>query len=654
MEHGRWARATIATLALVVASCSGGGDDADRDADRDTTSAGDPTPTELECAWPMFGHGPARSFAYPCESAIDATSATRLTEAWFVNTRDVVTATPAVVDDTVFVGDWSGRFYALDLERGEARWTYDARVHPRVYSGQIVASPAVADVGDDRLVFFASGKTMYALDAANGDVQWEHEVGEVGDDTDPTEIQSSPVVVGDTVIFGFDGHDEPGVRAGLLALDAASGDERWYFDPDQGGDPTGCAGIWSSPTVDVERGLVFAGTANCVTSPEGWGPYTEALVAVDLETGAPKWSYQPHAPNNDDFDFAGAPNLFSVDGRDLVGLGNKDGSYYAVDRETGELVWTADAAEVRVPGRNFSTGGFIGATAVADGVIVGGTAVGGPCPCVHGIDAATGELRWQEASAGPTFAPTTIVNDVAFVGSTTDFTLRAMDVDSGAVVWSQEMTGGVAGGVAVVDDTIVAVAGIREPGLDERSETSGVTAFRLGDDAITTTTSGASDALPPSTPAPPPEDPPVTVPGGGACSGAPCSIEFGVLKEIPAGASPTMTLLVRPDPFRLEVRGDGLGEPDDWLRAGGRAAEIGAVTYGVFLTKSDDDPRGTLVCVLDGAFDCVTDVLPDPLEASYSRLSLLAIANTVALPETAEGFDRLVATIAFDPPLVLG
>ena len=97
--------------------------------------------------------------------------------------------------------------------------------------------------------------------------------------------------------------------------------------------------VWSSPSVDEARGLVFAATGNCPTSPEGWGDHTEAIFALDLETGEPVWAYQPHAPNNDDLDFAGAPNLFRVGDQDVVGLGNKDGHYYVVDRETGEPVW---------------------------------------------------------------------------------------------------------------------------------------------------------------------------------------------------------------------------------------------------------------------------------------------------------------------------
>src|SRR4029078_9551612 len=128
---------------------------------------------------------------------------------------------------------------------------------------------------------------------------------------------------------------------------------------------------------------------------------------------------------------------FAVKGRALVGLGGKDGVYYALDRVTGKLVWKRAASEPRVQSPNFSTGGFIGATAVDDGVIVGGTAIGGPCPCAHGIRTDTGAFAWQQSESSPTFASSAIVNGVAFSGSTTDFTLRAIDLHTGKVLWSQ-------------------------------------------------------------------------------------------------------------------------------------------------------------------------------------------------------------------------
>jgi hypothetical protein len=82
-----------------------------------------------------------------------------------------------------------------------------------------------------------------------------------------------------------------------------------------------------------------------------------------------------------------------------MGLGGKDGVYSVVDREDGSPVWERQVAEPGIPepGANFSTGGLIGATAVADDLVVGGTAVGGD-PYLHALDSTTAGLgppeRW--------------------------------------------------------------------------------------------------------------------------------------------------------------------------------------------------------------------------------------------------------------------
>jgi polyvinyl alcohol dehydrogenase (cytochrome) len=644
--------AALAVAALGVGACSSDGSGADGGDGGDGDSSSAPIVAIDRCDWPMWGHGPERTFAYPdeCASPIDTSTVARLTEAWFFRTDDVVTATPAVVGDTALVGDWSGTFYALDLRDGSERWRYQAPEHSNVYSGQIVASAAVAEVDGEIAVFFASGKTMYARRATDGTPLWEHELRPGAPADDPTEIQSSPVVVDDLVIFGFDAHDRPGVRAGVVALDARTGEQRWHFDPEDGRPASGCVGVWSSPSVDRDLGLVFAGSANCPTSPEGWRDHSEAIFAVDLHTGERRWHFQPRGPNNLDFDFAGAPNLFTAGGRALVGLGGKDGVYYALERDTGELVWQVEASIPRVQARNFSTGGFIGPTAVADGIVVGGTAIDGPCPCLHAIDATTGTIAWQQEAAAPTFAATTIVNDLAFSGSTTDFTLRAVDLHAGTVLWSHEMPGGIAGGVAIAGDTVVAVAGIREPGIDPAGIRAGVTAFRLGELGAATTTAPPAPTLPPTTAAPPPDDAFLAGEDGARCVTSACDLSF-TLREPPAGLSPSVRLRLRPDPYRLEVRAEGLGDPAAWIRPGGAAARQGAVAYGAFV--SDDSLGGALLCVLDAGFDCVADMPPPDATSRYNRITILAIADTPVLPSPAEGFDRMVTTIALESTVEL-
>jgi outer membrane protein assembly factor BamB len=507
-----------------------------------------------------------------------------------------------------------------------------------------VSSAAVAEVGGVRTVYFGSGQTMYALRADTGELRWKHDVG-TGQPNDFTEIESSPLVVEGKVVFGIDVHNHVGQRAGLMALDANSGNQLWYFDPDGPEAPSGCVDMWGSPSADLSRRMLYIGTGSCADT-SNWRRYTEAIVAVGLDDGKPAWSYQPHQPSPADLDFAGAPNLFEAGGKALVGLGGKDGNYYALDRDSGKVVWEVKAAEAS------ANGGFIGSTAVADGVVAGGTGFpgsggGGSALSkqnLHGLDAATGRILWQRQDVAPTYGSAAAVNGVLFVGAS-DFTMRAVDLHSGQILWSQPVKGVVAGGSAIVGDSVYSVAGIREPGLDKRSETSGVYAFgfpKAGEAATTTTAA-------PTTTAPRVGNLRLAnAAGSQRCIGSPCPLPFN-LKAPPAGLSPTGTLEVMPDPFSVTIRTEGLGGPQQWVE-GGPAATEGATVFGLFISESDDNPVGGLLCILDANGACTADTLPRL--APYNRITLLALRDADSPPKgAADGVPRLMTTISFDPPL---
>jgi polyvinyl alcohol dehydrogenase (cytochrome) len=599
-----------------------------------------------DCSWPMWGRDIDRSFATSC-TRLAPSNAAELHRIWFFNTHDVVTATPAVSDGTVYVGDWSGRFYAIDVRTGARRWVRRTKPHPDVYAGQIVSSAAVRTVTGTRTVYFGGGKTLYALRASDGSVRWKHELNPRGAAGDPTEIESSPAVVGGLVVVGWDVHNSPrGAPAGVLALDATTGKLRWrtVLAPTGGDGATGpgCADVWSSPAVDAGRHTVFVGTGNCVTSPAGYGRFAEAIVALSLDDGSVRWSYQPHQPNRDDLDFAGAPNLFRAGERAVVGLGGKDGTYYALDRDTGALVWSTHvvAPGLTHPGSNFSTGGFIGPTASHQGLVIGGTAIGGS-PALHALDTATGAVSWQQPIAAPTYGAPAMGGGVVVIGGT-DFTLRALDASNGSILWSDEVSGAVSGGPVIVGDDVFAVAGIREPGLRKRSRTSGVYRYSLHGSPVPSTTTSAPDRDR--------HHPPATLPSGPQeCVDAPCDVKFTLVAP-PVGTAPRMQLQVTRDPWRVEVKTDGLGDPAAWLRPGSVAQQEGATRYGVFISERDDNPQGGLLCVLDAEGSCSTTRIPRE-GTTYNRITVLAITDSDALPSPAEGVDRLVVTKSFDPPL---
>ena len=253
----------------------------------------------------------------------------------------------------------------------------------------------MADVGGRRTVFVGAGEHVYALDAATGAERWRFAAGTGCRDAggqppglcgfrgERNQVESTPLVVGDTVYFGMDVNDVPTGKGGFYAVDASAGTLVWFFDlesgsvcrPDPGDDirrydgyhteaqlglpagflatrsgcghdrtTTGCGNVWSSAAHDPQRDLLYFGTSNCDTDTDPATPvppppmprYDEALVALRTD-GTPAWSWRPREVDNDDLAFGAAPNLFTIDvdgtPTEVVGIGGKDGTYYVLDRD---------------------------------------------------------------------------------------------------------------------------------------------------------------------------------------------------------------------------------------------------------------------------------------------------------------------------------
>lgn len=625
----------VALVLVALAGCT---------ADRPNRSVAAAAPSS--CNWETAGNGLARLGASGCPETIDRSNVERLTEVWFGPTEGEVTAAPAVDDTAVFAGDWSGAVTSWNRDDGSVRWSVDLGRDPVLYSGQFTSTPSLAVVDGRPALVIGGGRRLVALDRTDGSVIWERRLGDAADPTDPTEIQGAPAVAGGAVVVGFDVHQDPTRRAGVMSVDLRTGEPQWRFDPEAGLPSGGCGGVWGAPAVDLAGGVVVVGTVNC--SRDGsWGPYAEAVVSLDLATGRPRWSFQPHERGNDqDWDFAGAPNLFEIGGRAVVGLGNKDGWYYVVDRATGELVWKSEAQRQDADADGFAFGGFIGATAVtggaSDAVIVGATAIG-DCPCVHGFDAGTGRVRWQNSEPSGSYATTAATRELAFVASV-DQTLRAFDVDDGSVVWSAPTRAVSASGPAIAGRSLYLGVGFKEPGSTTASRASGVQAFRVlapGESAPTT--------RPPTTVA---ESPPVVAltGGGGRCIDSPCQLATR-LKEPPADTDPKLTLRITRSPLEVTLTATGLGEPAAWLREGSAAARAGATVFGLFASPRDDQPQlGTIVCTFRADEPGCSATSIGRADA-YSRFTVVVLADATTAPTLQDGFDRLVTTQQFEPPL---
>jgi glucose dehydrogenase len=88
--------------------------------------------------WPTYGHDAQHTFHGP--TTLNQSSVTSLKVAWFFPTGDSVSATPTVVNGTVYVGSWDDYFYALNFETGALRWKYKLRAHCHVgrWTGHLI------------------------------------------------------------------------------------------------------------------------------------------------------------------------------------------------------------------------------------------------------------------------------------------------------------------------------------------------------------------------------------------------------------------------------------------------------------------------------------------------------------------------------------
>jgi len=257
-------------------------------------------------------------------------------------------------------------------------------------------------------------------------------------------------------------------RGSLNALDAKSGAVLWrsFMAPPAekvGTNAAGAAlfgpagvGLWSAPTIDARRGLVYIGTGNTYSAPAQ--PTADAIVALDLDRGTIKWIKQvtagdvfgcrPGSANcgekaGPDFDFGTPPMLVTTSGgRDLLIVGQKSGMAYALDPDKdGAILWQYRAGEGSIWG-----GIQWGAAVDGDRAYFPVSDIRNPKPGgLHAVNLVTGERAWYVpppalvcgsgpgCSAALISAPT-LIPGVLFTGSN-DGALRAHSTKGGEVVW---------------------------------------------------------------------------------------------------------------------------------------------------------------------------------------------------------------------------
>ena len=289
-----------------------------------------------------------------------------------------------MIDDRLFLTTPMNRVIALDANTGRQIWAYDPHVAQMgdlasdrsvlVHRGVAVWSGA-----EGRRIFLSTRWKLIALDAAtgqpiasfgtNGEVDLTKELRWPVDrahfhNTAPPAVFDDLVIVGSSIsdLVTYK-RDPPG---DVQAFDVRTGRRVWHWEPlpataigsdtweDDSSSVAGHANVWSTFTVDAQRGLVFLPVS--AASNDGYGGarkgnnlFSESLVCLDARTGRRVWHFQLVHHGLWDYDPAAAPTLVTMTVAnqpvDAVAVPGKTG-LYVFDRVTGRPIWPIEERPV--------------------------------------------------------------------------------------------------------------------------------------------------------------------------------------------------------------------------------------------------------------------------------------------------------------------
>ena len=314
----------------------------------------------------------------------------------------------------------------------------------------------------------------FALDADTGEMLWCTTV----EDHSWVRMTGAPTVYQNRVYVPVSSFEENvrsspdypccTFRGSVAVLNIATGQmifKGYTLDPPKrlaDGRRTGPAGVavWSAPTIDPDRKLIYVGTGNSYTEPDP--PEADAVIAMDLATGARKWvstvtpidnfaipcaaNAPPNCrPRSLDYDLGSSPLLITMPGgKQILGALSKSGEVIGMDlANQGKILW-----RTRV-GRGGAQGGIVWGGA-SDGqriyATVSDVRVPDGTPGLYAVSPADGSVLWSAPAPkaacawGPQpcynsyFSAPIVIPGVVFAGSL-DGHVRAYGAEDGRLLW---------------------------------------------------------------------------------------------------------------------------------------------------------------------------------------------------------------------------
>jgi polyvinyl alcohol dehydrogenase (cytochrome) len=214
--------------------------------------------------WPYAGGDLHNTRSAEHERRISPENASQLYVKWIFTAQGDVSATPAIDGDALYLADWGGWLHKVDAATGTSIWSRQISDYTGIPGSRSRNTPAVHD---NRLFLGTLNGDFLAVDARTGELIWK-----IHADPHPTAvITQSPIVFGNRVYVGIASYEESFAadpaypcctfRGNVIAMDVRTGEVVWRTHVMPEGYSGG--GVWGSTLVlDVKRGSLYVTTGN--------------------------------------------------------------------------------------------------------------------------------------------------------------------------------------------------------------------------------------------------------------------------------------------------------------------------------------------------------------------------------------------------------
>jgi len=243
---------------------------------------------------------------------------------------------------------------------------------------------------------------LYAIDQESGKEKWNFK--------SRMPIASSPAVVGDTLYFVSS-------AGSLAALDLKTGQPKWVYaiEYERKFEARNLHGYPSAAQTIPDAWDLFTSSPTVANGKVYFGSGDGNVYAVDAQTGMLLWKFStkdvvhssPAVVNN------------------TVYIGSWDSYLYAIDADTGQEKWSFKSGEDNTIHNQV---GFQSSPTVVDGIVY----IGCRDAHVYALDAATGRKKWDYPTSKSWVIGTPAVRDgMVYVGTSDSSRFMALDAKTG-------------------------------------------------------------------------------------------------------------------------------------------------------------------------------------------------------------------------------